>query len=75
VTSDDDHSHDESVNTEEAEREWKKQLEEENNGPNTEEMAAIHEASPQMSSAKRGKRRAGDADADISSKAERLKTL
>jgi hypothetical protein len=75
VTSDDDHSHDESVNTEEAEREWKKQLEEENNGTNTGEMAAIHEASPQMSSAKREKRQAGDADADISSKAERLKTL
>jgi hypothetical protein len=75
VTSDDDHSHDGSVNIEEAKREWKKQLDEKNNGPNTEEMMAIHEASPQISSAKRGKCRAGDADADISSKAGRLKAL
>lgn len=42
-------------------------------GPSVDVLAAILEASPEQTSARRGKQRAADADNDVGSKAERLK--
>jgi hypothetical protein len=77
VPLEDDSSQADSMDTNELEMALKKWGDEEKNSrpPSAEELAAIPEASPEQSEARRSKRRAGVADEEVGMVAERQKVL